>query len=96
MRIKDARRIFRWVVPVDSEVHLIGSGPVVHIACRPEQQIGHRRIVEVWTDEVDGGAGWGGRRVSAYGTGEPVPEDAHLLGSALDGTFVWHVAEVQP
>lgn len=87
----EACRVLRWVVPVDDQIHTIGRGPVVLVACRPPT---HDRyvpdhVVEVWTEEY--GYSAPSRPVRVYGTGQAVDAEGPHLGTALDGQFVWHV-----
>lgn len=83
----EQRRILKWTIPVDDHDHPIGIGAIVHVDVQGQRA----DLVQVWTDEWD----TGGRVVSArvYGTGQPIPEDGEILGSALaaGGALVWHV-----
>ena len=85
------RQVLRWDVPVDDEIHPIGSGKVVMVGSR---QPG---VVEVWTDEADESV-LVDRFVQVFAAGHLVPELATHIGSTIDGgtdRLVWHVFQVQ-
>lgn len=100
-------RVLKWSVPVDSEPHQIGSGPVMLVACQRHFTLAHQvagepPTVEVWTfeNDIDVDLGTRGRWVRVFGTGESLPEGTgagYHLGSALmnGGALVWHVFEVR-
>jgi hypothetical protein len=76
----------RWVVPIDDGWHMIGAGPVLHVATRIPG------AVEVWTLEDSSAPKPPTRTVRVYGTGHTVhPRDAVHHGTVLDGHFVWHL-----
>lgn len=96
------RRILRFDVPVDGEIHGVVCGPVAHVDCRADH------TVTVWA--FDGGHG--GHAFRVFATGEPIPDlDAGTwvhVGTALSpahpqgprrtrdssrGEFVWHLFE---
>lgn len=85
-----ARRVLKWVVPVDDCDHPIGPGPVVLTAV---QRLGSAEVpagfVTVWTDESEDRGPVRSARV--YGTGQPVSEHDEHIGSCIDGPLVWHV-----
>lgn len=84
------RQVLRWDVPVDDQMHSIGSGPVVNVDSRG---LG---VVEVWTDESEASVSVD-RMVQVYGTGHIVPDIATHLGSTLDGGnpgLVWHLFQL--
>lgn len=79
------QRVLRWDVPVDSQWHDIGAGPVVLVAART-----HRErpgdLVEVWTLEDTPGTSTADlphRAVTVIGTGHPAPNDTRHIGSAI-------------
>lgn len=80
--------VLMWPVAVDGQTHIIGAGPVVHVDAQHETT-----VVYVWTLEENCDV----HRVTvvqAFGTGQPLPEGATHLGTAVAGPFVWHVFEV--
>lgn len=86
------KRVLKWSVPVDDRAHEVGAGQVVLVAC----QTGAVDEVQVWTEEFGDGLT---RLARAFGTGQPMPEDAGHLGSVVvpvhpPKTLVWHIYEV--
>jgi hypothetical protein len=86
------QRVLRWDVPVDSEWHNIGAGPVVLVAAR-EYRERPGDLVEVWTleDTAPDGVKFDDlrkRSVIVAGTGQPVPFDnVEHLGSTEVPSF---------
>lgn len=84
------QRVLKWTVLVDDEVHNVGAGQVIYVACQngPES-------VQVWTVESALTA-QASRPVRVYGTGQEVPFDAVPIGTALAtyGHLVWHVFDM--
>lgn len=83
-----SKRVLKWSVTVDDQVHTIGGGRVVLVA----SQYGNLSV-EVWTEEA-GVDVEESRQVRVFGTGHNVPDDAEHIGSCIAGPFVWHVYEV--
>ncbi len=81
------RKVLRHVIPVDDQWHVVNlPGPIMHVATRQEN------AVEVWF------IGRGDQRGEAhalrvFGTGQPFPEAARHIGTAItpSGRFVWHL-----
>lgn len=85
------KRVLKWSVPVDSQPHPIGAGPVLHVACQSAVD-----SVEVWTLEPDEP---GTRFAQVFGTGLLLPGSVQKhIGSAVTagGALIWHVFEVNP
>lgn len=84
------KRVLKWPVPVDDHEHPIGAGKVVHVDCA-----GESRVVYVWTEQhaTTRRTGHGLSSARVYGTGQPIPDDAEHIGSAVTagGMLVWHV-----
>lgn len=80
------KRVLRYEVPVDDEVHAIHSGPVVYVAARDP------RIVEFWA--IDDNKMW--REFTVLGTGHDAPDDYEYVGTAITagGALVWHLMEI--
>ena len=77
------KRVLKWEVPVDDVIHPIGAGRVVLVdASNPH-------VVHVWTEEHSDRPSVRGAQV--YGTGQPVAENTHWVGSTRVSGFVWHV-----
>lgn len=85
------KRVCKWTVPVDDEVHLIGNGKVVFVGC----QYGPNSV-QVWTEEA-AVAPHATRPVAAFGTGHEIPDSSRHVGTAVTagGSLVWHVFEVR-
>lgn len=81
--------VFRYEIPVDGEWHdLELSGQILQVASRKPD------LVELWA--FQGADLPRARRLQAFGTGQPLPEDTAVLhvGTALaPGGFVWHLFE---
>lgn len=78
-------RVLRHVVPVDDTVHeVVLAGPILHVATR------HVDVVEVWVQDKERTRPV---RLLVVGTGQPWPDGALHLGTALapGGTLVWHL-----
>lgn len=85
------RTIYRYVVPVDDQAHLIVlTGPIVHVATRSEA------TVEFWAVADSDGeptTHW----LQVIGTGHPMSESAvNVIGTAVTptGRLVWHLVEM--
>lgn len=93
------QRILRWDVPVDDQQHLIGAGPIVHVATRTPR-FPQGDTVEVWTLEQQPEPTTfeiqAERLVQVVGTGHAFPVGWAPVGSAiaLDGGPGLHVCEV--
>jgi hypothetical protein len=84
--IKQGKRIYRYLVPVDDQWHDQDfDGEVLAVNCR------RLDAVEFWA--VEGGIV--PRCFRVVGTGHPMPEDARYVGTAVtpDGSLVWHLVE---
>lgn len=83
------KRILKWNVPIDDEVHEIGPGSVLRVECQH-----YSDSIQVWTHEDFGPSL--PRMVQVVGTGQALHDDWLPLGSALtaEGRLVWHVMEV--
>jgi hypothetical protein len=83
------RRMFRYVVSVDDEVHIIplSHSPVAVAAIGPYS-------VEFWAEHTEG-ASQGKRTFQVFGTGHPLPDDARWIGTCArtEGGLVWHLYE---
>jgi len=93
--MSNVKRVLKWAVPVDDQVHHIGHGNVVRVACQHNDP----ETVYVWTEEYDEAAVT--RPVQVFGTGHVIPQPSRHVGSADALGLVWHVyavpaAEVQP
>jgi hypothetical protein len=91
------RRILKWTIPVDDQRHLIGAGPVVHVDSQSDPTFHDPGAVQVWTDENDS-EHVAPTSARVYATGQPIPEDGEVLGTALvlGGALVWHVVRHRP
>lgn len=87
------QRVLKWHVPVDDQIHPIGTGPVLHV----DSQLG-ADTVTVWTEESDDLHDGQARAVQVFGTGQPLPNFATHLGSVVvaEGRLVWHCYELTP
>lgn len=89
------RRVFRYVVPVDDEPHVIPlTGALVAVAAVPRPYAAEFSV-EFWAECSDG-APQVKRAFQVFGTGHPLPEDAKWVGTCgctLDG-LVWHLYEL--
>ena len=89
------RRMLRHEVPVDDQIHIfqdmnIDSDPVrVEIRATTAGA-----VVEFWY-EKDYSVDTGVRTFRVFGTGQPLPDNAHWAGttSRMDG-IVWHLFEI--
>jgi hypothetical protein len=86
-----ARRMFRYVIPADSEPHVVrlSHGPVAVAA------VAQAPAVEFWAECTEG-TPQVRRAFQVFGTGHPLPEDAVWTGTCdrtPDG-LVWHLFEV--
>jgi hypothetical protein len=86
------KRVLKWAVPIDGEVHPIGGGPVVLVATQDPLWNEVQPSVHVWTEEEEFDPPLS-RDVKVVGTGEDIPLEAVSLGSLVSGFFVWHVYE---
>lgn len=82
------KRVLKWTVPVDDTDHPIGAGRVVLVACQDNPA-----VVHVWTEERETKAPPRTRRARVYGTGQPVEEGEHHIGSVVvsGADLVWHL-----
>jgi hypothetical protein len=84
------RAVHRYEVPVDDEAHDIElSGPIVHVDCRNPDR------VEIWA--VAGEHEPMVRTFQVFGAGQPLPDNAAHIGTALagrGGALVWHLFEL--
>lgn len=94
MNVAPVRRVLRYAVPADGAWHdLELAGPIVHVDTRSAD------VVELWADAlVDESyrpVRATVRRFRVFGTGHPVPPEAHHVGTALaaGGALVWHLFE---
>lgn len=89
-------RVLKWRVPVDSQWHPVGSGPVAHVGLEPLPWGGPAGFVTVWTIEPEG---FTVAAAQVFTTGQPLSADVEHLGSAIDDLgnpagrrgLVWHV-----
>lgn len=82
------RAIYRYEVPVDDAWHRVDvSGPILHVDSRDVA------TVEVWAWHE--GQSTAGRELRVFGTGQPIPEGAKYVGTAIPpgGHLVWHLME---
>lgn len=80
----------KWTIPVDDKAHIVGGGPVLHVA----SQFGSSDEVHIWTEEV---AEFDSKRLAQIvATGQVIPDDYIHLGSVIvqGGHLVWHVVQV--
>lgn len=84
-------RVLKWDVPVDDQVHYVGTGKIVHIACQSTPD-----VVQVWTVEDDDARPY--RAVRVVGTGHPFSWSWDVWGStvAASGALVWHLLVAPP
>jgi hypothetical protein len=88
------RRIFRYEVPVDDQLHTIAlnAGPI-SVGCRQPDR------VEFWAIHDDDAASYSGSRIFiVVGTGHPLPAKVravHGTAVAPGGDLVWHLVEVE-
>lgn len=88
------RRMFRYVVPVDDEPHVISlSHSPVAVAAVTGTYAG--ASVEFWAECTDG-APQVRRAFQVFGTGHLLPEDAKWVGTCgrTAGGLVWHLFEL--
>lgn len=85
----DDRRMFRYVVSVDDQPHIIplSHSPVAVAAIGPHS-------VEFWVEHTEG-APQIKRAFQVFGTGQPLPDDARWVGTCARTTagLVWHLYE---
>ena len=86
-----SNRVLKWPVVADGDSYFV-SGTPVFVACTDDKIYD---VVHVWTlssesvtDET--------RKLQIFATGQPVPDDAVYVGTALaaGGALVWHVFDV--
>lgn len=92
------KRVLRYTVTInDTPVTVPAGSPVLFGRSDRRQRLGLEHLIDVWfevttpddwptTDDV--------RRmqeVQIFGTGHPIPSDAHWLASFIDGPLVWHL-----
>lgn len=84
------RAVHRYEVPVDDQAHDIElSGPIMHVDCR------NPALVEIWA--MTGVQQPMIRIFQVFGTGQPLPDNAAHIGTALagrGGAMVWHLFEL--
>lgn len=84
------RRMFRYVISVDDEPHIIplSHSPVAVAAIGPA-------VVEFWA-ECTQGAWQPDRTFQVFGTGQPLPADAKWVGTCARTVqgLVWHLYEL--
>jgi hypothetical protein len=84
------RAVHRYEVSVDDHAHDIElHGPIVHVDCRNPDR------VEIWA--MTGVQQPMVRTFQVFGTGQPLPDNAAHIGTALagrGGTLVWHLFEL--
>lgn len=84
------KRMFRYEVPVDGQVHEFElTGFPMHIVAREPD------LIEFWAEEYDSNAVRETYYLKVFGTGHPIPESASYLGTTqrING-FVWHLYDV--
>lgn len=82
------RAVYKYEIPVDDQWH--GStmplpAQIVHAASQS------RGVVCLWAEVAPDSTESAVRAFRVFGTGQPIPEGAVYVGSALDGPYVWHV-----
>jgi hypothetical protein len=85
------KRIFKYEVPVDNQVHEIElptGQPILHVDC-PDGY----GAVYLWA-VFDPDLGVTKRRFQVVGTGQPLPDGGTPIASALAQPFVWHLIEL--
>lgn len=91
-----ARRVLRYVVPIDDDTHEIAGGKVLMVSPDRAQEHPARRL-EVWVDTetvvtLSGLLATTVSYVRVHGTGQPLPADTgEHLASCIDGPLVWHL-----
>ncbi|MFI7468186.1 hypothetical protein [Nonomuraea sp. NPDC049646] len=91
--------VLRYEVPIDGRPHTfeLAYGPHKVAAKRiGAAHVGVTHRVEFWAEHEDGVA-VAERTFQVFGTGQPVPASARLVGTTerLDG-LVWHLFQVFP
>lgn len=84
----DRTAIYRYEIPVDDNWHNIPlSGAILHVATRQPDR------VELWA--LNSGGSKADRMFRVYGTGQPIPDGAVHIGTAIipGGLLVWHLFE---
>lgn len=99
------RRVLRYVVPIDGQVHEIADGRVL-MAAPQRDAVWPARELEVWveaeiltrvrTDPPLPLEPAATSDVQVVGTGEPLPADAEHLASCIDDRLVWHLYRRRP
>lgn len=81
------QRVLKHTVPVDDQWHEIPSQQILHVECQRSSE-----EVQVWTLDY-GYPQPPTMRVRIFGTGQPLPDRAAHLGSAVTagGQLVWHL-----
>ena len=82
-----AQVIHKHLIPLDADVEVPGTP--IHVGIQSGE-------VHVWSLlgnslEVDGNA----PVLRIYATGQPVPDKATYVGSAMHDSFVWHVFDIR-
>lgn len=89
-----ARRMFRYVVPVDDQPHVIplSHSPVAVAAVHDPLGV---FSVELWAEHTEG-APQVRRTFQVFGTGHPLPDDARWAGTCARTAegLVWHLYEI--
>ena len=83
------RTIYKYAVPVDDQWHEVPTplpASVVFVGC-PDGFA----TVNVWAEVDPQGEETSTRKMRAFATGQPVPDGASYVGTALAEPFVWHV-----
>jgi hypothetical protein len=83
----DIKRVYRYEVPVDDDVHMLPAGQVVHVDSRRRAD-----SVEVWV-EFPAKGGLPDLPVRVYGTGHDIPDGALHLGTALSPDVPAHTPD---
>lgn len=88
-----AREVWKVDLPIDDEWHGYPMAKIVHVAC---QYGALTNTVQVWfeaTTDLPEGYQDTTHNLRVFGTGQPVPEDAEHVGTAImaGGRLVWHV-----
>ena len=83
------RTIYKYSVPVDDQWHEVSTSipaRIVHVDCQ-----GGFGTVNVWAEFDLEAQETSSRKMRAFATGQPIPDGASYVGTALAGPFVWHV-----
>jgi hypothetical protein len=80
-----ARKIHRYVLPINEVEQEVKIGKVLHVGAKP----GDEEHIHVWAyNEAEET-----RYFRIYADGQEIPDDAQYINSAVIGKYTWHLYE---